>query len=103
MTILTAADCILYFIYLVLQILFYYYFFYRFYLFIHERHRETDRQREKQAPRREPSAGLDLGSPGSHSEPKAGAQQPSHPDVPELYTLNKTYGLGVIASLAALC
>ena len=35
----------------------------RFYLFIHETHRE--RQREKQAPCREPDAGLDLRSPGS--------------------------------------
>ena len=36
----------------------------RFYLFIHERHRERERQghrqREKQAPRGEPDAGLDL-------------------------------------------
>ena len=33
------------------------------YLFIHERH--IERQREKQAPCREPNAGLDLGSLGS--------------------------------------
>ena len=41
----------------------------RFYLFIHERHREIERQRhrqrEKQAPCREPDAGLDPGTPGS--------------------------------------
>ena len=38
-------------------------------LFIHERHRERDwqrhRQREKQAPCREPDVGLHPGSPGS--------------------------------------
>ena len=36
-------------------------------LFIHERLTERERhgQREKQAPRREPDAGLDPGSPGS--------------------------------------
>ena len=31
------------------------------------------RQREKQAPCREPDAGLDPGTPGSHSGPKADA------------------------------
>ena len=48
-------------------------------LFIHERHRQRDRererererergyrQREKQAPRREPDVGLNPGAPGSH-------------------------------------
>ena len=44
-------------------------FFLRFYLFIH-RHRERERQRHrergKQAPCREPDAGLDPWSPGSH-------------------------------------
>ena len=43
---------------------------YVFILFIHERERERERQRhgqrEKQAPCREPDAGLDPGSPGSH-------------------------------------
>ena len=34
----------------------------RFYLFMHERQRGRDRQREKQAPFREPDAGLDPGS-----------------------------------------
>ena len=56
----------------------------RFYLFIHERHRERGRDtgREKQAPCREPDAGLDLGIPGSRPEPKADAQPLSHPRVP---------------------
>ena len=43
--------------------------FLRFYLFIHERKREIKkqrhRQREKQAPFREPDAGLNPGIPGS--------------------------------------
>ena len=49
-------------------------FFLKIYLFIHERHREAEtqhRQREKQAPCREPDVGLDPGSPGSHPGPKA--------------------------------
>ena len=39
----------------------------RFYLFIHERHREGQRhrQKEKQASCREPDMGLNPGSPGS--------------------------------------
>ena len=49
-------------------------------LFIHERH--TEREREKQAPCREPDVGLDLGTPGSCPEPKADTQPLSHPGVP---------------------
>ena len=43
-------------------------FFLRFYPFIHERHTEGERhrQREKQTPCRKPDMGLDPGSPGSH-------------------------------------
>ena len=41
----------------------------RLYLFIHER----PRQREKQAPCREPDVGLHPGTPGSQPEPKADA------------------------------
>ena len=43
-----------------------FYFLKNFYLFIPERHRErqTHRQREKQAPCREPDVGLDPRSPG---------------------------------------
>ena len=48
----------------------------RFYLFIHERHR----QREKQAPPHgDPDAGLDPRIPGSLPEPKADTQPLSHP------------------------
>ena len=39
-----------------------------------QREAETPRQREKQAPCREPDAGLDPGTPGSCPEPKADAQ-----------------------------
>ena len=35
--------------------------------------RQRHRQREKQAPRREPNAGLDPGTPGSHPGPEADA------------------------------
>ena len=49
----------------------------RFHLFIHETHRERERQRyrqgEKQAPCREPDVGLNLGTLGSCPEPKADA------------------------------
>ena len=60
------------------------FFFFKRFLFIHERERvaETHRQREKQAPHKEPNAGLDPGNPGSHPEPKADAQPLSHPGVP---------------------
>ena len=44
-----------------------FFFFLRFYLFIHENTQrgERERQREKQAPCREPDVGLDPRSPGS--------------------------------------
>ena len=45
-----------------------------------KRHRE----REKQAPGREPDVGLHPGSPGSRPEPKADAQPVTHPGVPEM-------------------
>ena len=47
---------------------------FRFYLFIHERHR--------QAPCREPDAGLDPGTPGSCPGLKVGAELLSHPGIP---------------------
>ena len=59
------------------------FFFLRFYLFIHERESQRHRQREKQAPCREPDMGLDPGSPGSHLGPKAGVKLLSHPGVPK--------------------
>ena len=45
-------------------------------LFIHERRTQRgrdNRQKEKQAPCKEPDAGLDPGTPGSHPEVKADA------------------------------
>ena len=47
-----------------------------------EKVRQRHRQREKQAPWREPDAGLDPRTPGSHPEPKADARPLSHPGVP---------------------
>ena len=44
--------------------------------------RQRHRQREKQAPRREPDAGLDPGTPGSYPEPKAGTKLLRHPGIP---------------------
>ena len=38
-----------------------------------QREAETQAEGEKQAPHREPNAGLDSGSPGSRPEPKADA------------------------------
>ena len=59
-----------------------------FYVFIHEGHREKERQRprqrEKQAPCREPDVGLDPGTLGLQPDPKADAQPLSHPDAPAL-------------------
>ena len=55
-------------------------FFKRLYLFIHERHieRKRHRQREKQAPSGEPDMGLDPRTTGSRPEPKAD-EPPRHP------------------------
>ena len=50
-------------------------------LFIDDREREREaenRQRNKQAPCREPDAGLNPGTPGSRSGPKADTQLMSH-------------------------
>ena len=46
-----------------------------------QREAET-RQREKQAPGRDPNVRLDPGSPGSCPELKVNAQPLSYPDVP---------------------
>ena len=43
---------------------------------------QRHRQREEQAPCREPDEGLDPRTAGSHPEPKADAQPRSHPGVP---------------------
>ena len=47
--------------------------------------RQRHRQREKQAPCRKPDMGPNPGTPGSRPEPKADAQLPSHPGIPQLY------------------
>ena len=47
-----------------------------------EKERWRHKQREKQAPCREPNAELDPRSPGSHPGPKAGAKPLSHPGIP---------------------
>ena len=57
----------------------FFFFFKRFYLFMRHTQRGRHRQREKQAPCREPDVGLDPRTPGSHPGPKAGTQPLSHP------------------------
>ena len=52
------------------------------------RERQRHRQREKQAPCREPDMGLDPWSPGSHPGRKAGAKPLSYPGIPFLKFLN---------------
>ena len=47
-----------------------------------ERERQRHRRREKQAPCQKPDAGLDPGTPGSRSGPKASAKPLSHPGIP---------------------
>ena len=57
-------------------------------IFIHEKHgeRQRHRQREKQAPRREPGAGLDPRTLGSRPEQKVDAQPLSTPGGPTFMT-----------------
>ena len=66
-----------------------YLFFLRFYLFIHDR--EKERQREKQAPCREPEVGLDPRTPGLCLQPKAGAKPRSHPGIPRFFFLKISF------------
>ena len=42
----------------------------------------TEREKQRQAPCREPDVALDPGSPGSGPRPKANAQPLSHPGIP---------------------
>ena len=49
-----------------------------------ERGGQRHRQREKQAPCREPNVGLDPWTPGSCPGPKAGTKLLSHPGIPAL-------------------
>ena len=44
--------------------------------------RETERQRHKQREKQAPDVGIDLGTPGSHPEPKADSYLLSHPGMP---------------------
>ena len=53
--------------------------------------RQRHRQREKQAPSREPDVKLDPRTPGSRPEPKADAQPLSHPGIPESYQIFKEF------------
>ena len=54
-----------------------------------QRERQKCRQREKQAPRREPNVELDPGTPGSCPELKAVAQPLNHPSIPLDIFLNQ--------------
>ena len=57
-----------------------------------ERERQRHRQREeKQAQGREPDAGINPGTPGSHPGPKAGAKRLSHPGIPQATILNTIF------------
>ena len=61
-----------------------------------DREKERHRQREKQAPCREPDVGLHPGPPGPCPRPKAGSKPLSHPGVPLVclfyfYFLKKFY------------
>ena len=49
-----------------------------------EREKQRHRRREKQDPCWEPDVGLDPGTPGSCTGPKAGAKPLSHPGIPGL-------------------
>ena len=53
--------------------------------------REKETVREKQAPCKEPIAGLNPRSPGSRPGPKAGAKPLSHPGCPSFLTLNEDF------------
>ena len=62
-------------------------------LFFHERHTEWQRhrQREKQAPCKEPDAGLDPGSPGSRPGLQAALNRCATGAAPEFSFNNKMY------------
>ena len=58
--------------------------------------RQRHRQREKQAPCREPDVGLDPWTPGSYPGRKAGIKPLSHPGIPPLWFLQKNESVAVI-------
>ena len=64
-----------------------------FYLFMRdtERERHRPRQREKQAPCREPNVGLDCRTPGSQAEPKTGTPTTEPPRLPKWINLKKRF------------
>ena len=55
------------------------------FIYSRERERQTHRQKEKQAPCREPNVRLDPSTLGSCPEPKADAQPLSHPSILVLF------------------
>ena len=65
-----------------------------------ERERQGNRQREKQAPCREPDVGLDPRTPGSCPGLKAGVKPLSHPGIPfpEVSILEQSPGEVVYSS-----
>ena len=63
--------------------------------------RNTERQREKQAPCKGPDVGLKPRNPGSHPEPKADAQSLSHPGIPTVPTSDASCRLGPLMELSA--
>ena len=61
-----------------------------------EREKQRHRQREKQAPGREPYVGLDPGTPGSHLGPKSGTRPLRHPRIPQLLRFhNEKFSLNI--------
>ena len=64
--------------------------------------RQRHRQREKQAPCREPNVGLNSRTPGSCPEPKADVQQLSHPGIPNLSDLKCTINSSSLAFIGKM-
>ena len=69
------------------------FFFMLLFIYSLEGQREAEtRQREKQAPFRDPDLGLDPRTPGSRPDlPKANAQPLSHPDAPDVGVLRCSF------------
>ena len=70
------------------------------------RERQKHRQREKQAPHREPDVGLNPGSPGSRSGPKAGAKPLGHSGIPKhifIYSVGSLFSSGSGSHTVYLC
>ena len=56
-----------------------------------QKERQRHRQRKKQAPHKEPDAGLNPRTPGSRPEPKADAQLLSHSGVPVVLSFKSSH------------